>query len=214
MFGNVGAAVDEDGLFADGPLLDEINFLDFDGAVAAVEGLRRIVAVDDVALAVVIEEEGGVHAADAAERDRLGPGAFWVFGGNVEIADPADESADDIVGAVVIADAWSVRAVLNRAAPHAELRGSVNHISDLGPVNQIFGMPDRNAGEVIEGGVDEVIVVAHPAEGGVGIKASDDGVEVFIRPGRGGGFAAVREGSELDPGGGVRGISGDYSRGE
>jgi hypothetical protein len=125
-FRDVGAAVNEDGFFADWFHLFEVNFLEADGAVAVVFDLAdRLVAVGDVALAVVIEEKGGIDAAD--------------------------EGAHHIENAVVIADGRGVRAGRDLAAPHGELRGTVDDIADLCPVDQVPGVPDGNAGEVIKG---------------------------------------------------------------
>ena len=163
-----------------------------------------IVAVGDVALAVVIEEEGGIDAADAAKLDRFRPGPLGVLGGDIEIADAAHESAHDIEGAVVIADGRGVRAAGNRAAAHGELRGTVNDVADLRPVDQVLGMPDGNAGKVVEGGVDQIVIVADAADGGIGIEPGDDGVKVLVRRRARRGLSAVGERAELDPGGGVR----------
>jgi len=113
------------------------------------------------------------------------------------------------------ADGWGVGALGHLAAAHGELRGAVEDVADLGPVDEVFGVEDGDAGEIVEGGVDEVIVVIHAAEGGIGMEAGDDGVEVFAR-GRGRFHGAgVVEGGELCPGGGVgrvRGVCGGGQR--
>jgi hypothetical protein len=44
-------------------------------------------------------------------------------------------------------------------------------MAELTPVDQVPAVKQWDAGKVLEGAVDQVIVAAHPADAGVGIEA-------------------------------------------
>ncbi|GAA3783105.1 hypothetical protein GCM10022403_017050 [Streptomyces coacervatus] len=51
-------------------------------------------------------------------------------------------------------------------------------VADLPPVHEVTAVEDRDAGEVLEAGADQVVVLADPAHARVGMEAADDGVSV------------------------------------
>ena len=69
-------------------------------------------------------------------------------------------------------------------------------------------MPDGNARKIIEGGVDEIIVVTHATNGRVGIKTGDDWVQVFIRVRFRRSCSNVLERGKLHPCGSVGSVGG------
>jgi hypothetical protein len=84
-----------------------------------------------------------------------------------------------------------------------ELGGAIKDVADLGPVDEVFAVEDGYAGEIPEGGVDEIVIVADAADAGIGIEAGEDGVEILglrgFQESGGGVCAGVGEGIELDP---------------
>jgi ribosomal protein L12E/L44/L45/RPP1/RPP2 len=49
-------------------------------------------------------------------------------------------------------------------------------------VHQVAAVEDRDAGEVLEAGTDEVVVVAHAADARIRVEAGDHGVEHGVFP--------------------------------
>src|SRR5262249_30456701 len=145
----------------------EAQFLKSDGAMTGVLGsvLRRFIAVDDVTPAVVVEEKGRINAAQSTQDDRVRPRTLRIFGRDIKIAGAVHQSAHDVVRAVVIANRWRVHPSGNIAAFGRVLRGMSNNVSNLCPVNQILRVPDGKAREILERGVDEIIVGSHAANG-------------------------------------------------
>ena len=57
---------------------------------------------------------------------------------------------------------------------------AVDDIADLRPVDQVRTVEDRDAGKVAEGRVHKVVVAADLGDGGVGIEAGEDRVEIRV----------------------------------
>src|SRR5690625_8035645 len=64
-----------------------------------------------------------------------------------------------------------------------ELRGSIEHVPDLAPVDEVAAVEDGHAGIERKRRRDEVIVCTDPKNTGIGIETGDDRVPVlmFIR---------------------------------
>ena len=98
-----------------------------------------------------------------------------------------------------------------------ELRGPVDDMAELGPVHQVAAVKDRDAGEIGEGGVDQVIVVADAAHAGIGIESGEDRIAVVAgRQRRSEEVVAsgVFEPVEGDGGGSRGGEQGGHERGQ
>ena len=80
-------------------------------------------------------------------------------------------------------DVWRKDGFRRAAAGKIELAQPVDRIADLDPVHKILRLEDRQAGEMGEGGIDEIIVVAHAGNGRIGIIARQYGIDIFARPG-------------------------------
>src|SRR5690606_14131403 len=98
--------------------------------------------------------------------DRIGPGAGRVFRSDVVIAAVIDSGVQDVERAVVKLDGRGEHAARNSEAVEIELRGPVDDIADLAPVHEVGAFEYRYAGEVGEGGTDEVIPVARARNAG------------------------------------------------
>ena len=125
--------------------------------------------------AVVIPEERGVNAA-LLDGDGLGPGAADVIGPHKEVAAGADVGGDHVKPPVVVADGGGENAAGSPAALQGVLAGAGEHVAQLLPVEQIAAVPQGHPGEELKGAVHQVVVLAHPADAGIGVKTGEDGV--------------------------------------
>ncbi|CDD30736.1 putative glycosyl transferase group 1 [Firmicutes bacterium CAG:94] len=125
--------------------------------------------------AVVVPEERGVNAA-LLDGDGLGPGAADVIGPHKEVAAGADVGGDHVKPPVVVADGGGENAAGGPAALQGVLAGAGEHVAQLLPVEQIAAVPQGHPGEELKGAVHQVVVLAHPADAGVGVKTGEDGV--------------------------------------
>lgn len=127
--------------------------------------------------AVVVPGEVGIDAGDAGQRDRVGPGARRVGGGDQQVAAAADVGDDQPEAAVVVAQGRRVDAAGGgRVRRQPQLAGPVEDVADLGPVHQVPAVQEGHAGEVLEAGTGEVVVLAHPADARIGEEAGDHGI--------------------------------------
>ena len=178
LLADIDAAVDELGAgphhLAGAPVI----FLDPDGPMPIVA--RRLVGraiVDDIGL-VPFPVDRRVDAFEG-EPDGVRPRAGRVLGGDDEIASAFDAGIGDVEKAVMPADVGREHALRRAAAGEIELFGPVDGIGDLSPVDKVFRREDRNTGEMSEGAVDEIIVVADPRDRRVGIIAAQDRIAKF-----------------------------------
>ena len=151
-----------------------------DAAVRAPAGhtLRRFL-VYDIGLAVFVEEEGGVDAVDVLEEDGIAPVSRRVGGGHVEMPflqsevgrDHVEEPVVGVVGYLRGVDATLVEALSEQVW---KLRGAVEDIAYVFPVDEVCRMIQGYSREVSERGGDEVIVRAFAADTGIAVPSGDD----------------------------------------
>ncbi|OQB89455.1 MAG: hypothetical protein BWX86_02455 [Verrucomicrobia bacterium ADurb.Bin122] len=213
LLAQVDAAVDDDRARADELAFRDVELLNPDGAVALVERLvvGRIAVVDHPRAAVVVEEQRRIDAVEGQPL-RVGPRAGGIGGGDEEITAAVDVRTDDVEGAVVVLDRGCEKTAGGAHPGEIKLGRTVDHVANLGPVDEVAAVEDRDAGKIGEGGIDEVIILAHAADGGIGIEAGEDGIaELTLRQRSGEEIVAARvlEPVEADgAGGGGEGAGG------
>ena len=160
-------------------LAAEIELLDPDRAMAVVErGALGRPVVDDVCLAIVVEEERRIDAVDFLEPHGLGPRALGIRRRDEEIAAGFHQRVDDVVDALVEVDRWREHAARDVQPVERELAGIAERVTDQLPVHEVRALVDRNAGKVRERGIDEVVLVADARDAGVGVVTRENRVVV------------------------------------
>ena len=133
---------------------------------------------DHVALAV-LEPQRGVDAL-LLQPDGFAPRACRILGSHHEVAPVAHIGGNHIVRALMVADGGGVDAQPRRGTLKGQLTLAVQHVAYLLPVHQILGVKDGHAGEILERRVDQIEVVAHPTDRGVGVETGDDGIAQLL----------------------------------
>ena len=137
--------------------------------------------VHDICLTVVVEEERGVDTVDLRQADGVAPAHVRVFGLHEEVAH-AHAGGDHVVSFVfrIVLDVGGKDAARHTLSVQGQLRGAVEHMAYLRPVHQVFTLEDGHAGEECERRVDQIELIAHPAERRVGIETRQNGVEILV----------------------------------
>ena len=136
-------------------------------------------AGEDIDAVIVVEEEGGVVVGGqtAVERPALG----GVVGAEdhrlVGVVVGHEECPE---GAFVVAERGGpLAAPIDGALLQVVARGVLDAVEEVGdglPVHEVGGAHDGRTGEHVHGGGDEVVVVAHADDVGVGTVGPDEGV--------------------------------------
>ena len=134
-----------------------------------------VVGVAHHVAASVLPIERGVDAP-LFQPARLTPGAVGVGSRYDEVAPSAHVGGDEVEGAVVVAQRGGVDAEPGVGSFQRQLRGTGEDVGYLLPMNKVGGVIERHAWEVLEGRVDQIVVVSHAADGGVGVEARDNGI--------------------------------------
>ena len=148
--------------------------------MAFVQGLALVgrVIVHNVRLAVVVKEQRGVDAIES-QFDGIAPTFEGVFGLHHHVADATGNlGGDHVKGFVgwVVDNLRGVDAGAYTTILHLQLRGTIQHMADGGPVHQILGMENGHPGEHSKGGTHQEIVITAPGDTGVGVTTLQDGV--------------------------------------
>ena len=130
----------------------------------------------DVAF-VSVKEEVRVDAVDV-HMYRIGPGTGGILRADDEVAKGLGLGGD-VKSPVVIPDHRGPDALVVVFLVHGQLAGAMDAVADLRPVDQIPAVIHGDAGEELKGAGDQVIILPHPADAGIGIEAADDGVLVL-----------------------------------
>ena len=179
----IHAPVHQHGAGPVGSLARDVEFLDPDGSMAFVFGraLRRAV-VQDPGLTLGIDEQRGIDGAfKVGQPDGIAPRPGRVGRGNQEIAAAVDAGVQDVEQPGMMLDGRGEDASGQAKPGEIQLVGSVDRIADLGPVDQVLAVKDRDSREVGEGRGDQVEVVSDPGHRRVGIEACQDRVAVLAR---------------------------------
>jgi hypothetical protein len=130
--------------------------------------------------ALVVEEQFGVDAS-LFHPDGVRPRACGVGGGDVVVATVRHVGVDHIEHPFVVADGRRIQSAPCRRLRQVHLRGAADAAAYLFPVDEVLAAVDGDAGEILEGAVHEVELVAHAADTRVGVEARQDGVGVTLR---------------------------------
>ena len=141
----------------------------------------------EVGLPVAVPQRAGIdETLSAQEPDRLGPGTGGVLRPYHEDA-AVGIAAEDMEPAVMIPDGRRPHAVAGRdTAPEripvllGERRPGIfrQGSPDLPPVDQVPGMQDGQAGETVERGGGQVVVLPHPADVRVAVVQVQDRIGI------------------------------------
>src|SRR5581483_11342961 len=115
------------------------------------------------------------------KRDRVAPGPRRIAGYGNEIASGINCRAHHVEDPVVMTDGGREQAARDPETVEIKFPRTIDHVADLTPVNQIAAFENRDAGEVREGGVDEIVGVADACDTRVGMEARQHRVAVSAR---------------------------------
>ena len=117
---------------------------------------------DHVALAV-LKEERRVNSS-LLQIDRLRPRSFRILSGHKEIASRGDIRGDHVICPIIIADRGGEDSAGRIRVHKGNLALPVKDIADQFPVDQVCRMVNRHPGEILERGINYVIIVSDPAD--------------------------------------------------
>ena len=206
----IDAAVHDDLARPDELVSPDVELLDPDGTMTLVErGAFGRPVVDDVRLAVVVEEERRIDAVDFLEPLGIGPGPLRICRGDEEIAAGFHQRVDDVVDALVKVDRGREYAARDAQPIEGGPAGIVERVTDQLPVHEVGALVDRNAGKMRERGIDQVVLVTDARDAGIGVVTRENRVVVTAggQRGREGGittgvfkpvegYCVVRDGQE------------------
>ena len=184
--GNIHTAIHDNFIRSGNNLvIFHIVFPDFNHAVTVVEffsTVRRIV-VNHVGFSVVVEEERRVNSVEF-QLVNFTPALKRIFCFYHHVVDVAGKLRGNHVERFIISivfDGRSVNSGTDACILHFQLRFSVEHMTDLCPVHQIFGVENWHSREHGKSRCNQVIIIAFSGNGRVGIAALQNGIVEFIR---------------------------------
>ena len=130
----------------------------------------------DIALSVLIKENGGVDAGHVGEPVGFRPGTGGILRCDDEIATVAEIAVDEIERAPVIADRRGHDPAVAAVFLHMKAVIRCHNITQLLPMLQIPAVEQRDAGAKFEAGADQIVVLTHPTDGRIRIEAGNDGI--------------------------------------
>ena len=155
---------------------------DADGSLSFVVGAPvHGSVVHDVSLSVLVEEERGVDAVNLWQCDGVAPAFARVFCLHEEVAHShvCGDHVERLV-LLVVRDGRCKNASADALTLQRQLFRTVEHVSYLRPVHQVGALEDGHSGVERERRVDQIVVVASPAERGVGIESGQYRVQVLV----------------------------------
>src|SRR5690606_23638175 len=151
-FGYVNASVDND-LVGTGYDLIVIDIIlpDLDDPVTAVKLFPLVwrIIVDHIALTVVIKKYRRINSVEC-QLYRIAPALARIFRFHNKISQSSRKCGSDHVKRVVVRIVCNARSVYTCADTrivNIQLAGTVQHMTNLRPVYQVFRMKDGNAGK-------------------------------------------------------------------
>ena len=159
----VRTAIDQYRAWADHLLRGDVELLHPDGTMSVVKhrALRNVV-VDHPSRAVVVEEQRRINAGEA-QPDRVRPWPGRILRGDDEISAIAVEAGvGDVEGALVVADGGCEQPAGQFILAVLDLPGAIDGIADLPPRDHVTAVENRQAGEIAEGRIHQIEIIAHP----------------------------------------------------
>ena len=178
------ALVDEDATLAHHLVGGQVKFLKAHGAMSGIFGLvvGCIVVVHHVSLAIVVNEDRRVDAANRMHIDRVTPRTSGILRLHIEVAG-SHIGGDHVVGSRlwIVAQSWCKDTSAHMLANHVhQLRLTAQHVSDLTPVHQVTAVEDGHTREVGEGRGDQIIVtLAIRTDGRIREESGEDWIVEF-----------------------------------
>ena len=181
LLGGTDALVDEDNGLATHLVGIEVIFASPDGAVAAVfGGIGRFVVVDDITFAIRVEEERRVDAMHLGHGNRFAPTLARVLRLEDDVA-RAGHDGDDEIERLVLFTIFNIgredTAGDVRTIGKERLRRTVDDVAAEVPIDQVLTVPNRNTRPIDERAIGHIEIIPLAADGGVGIRARDDGIQ-------------------------------------
>ena len=139
--------------------------------------IDAVAGVADHVGLVPFEIQGRVYTA-LLQPDGIRPFSGRVFRGNEEVTFAGDISGDHVEGPLMITYGGGVYTAAAVGILEVQLRLPCKAVAYLLPVDQVFGMIDRNSRKILESAGYQVIIISDPADAGVGIEARDDGIHI------------------------------------
>ena len=140
----------------------------------------------EVAGAVLVPEQIRIDAHDPGRVDGSRPGSGGVGGRDdqVTFAHPVDAGRDHPEPAVVVTDRRREDPAAPLRRPERQLVVAIEHVADELPRDEVAAVEDRHPGQVLERRVDQVVVVADPADRRVRVEPGDDRCGAHVIPSR------------------------------
>ena len=116
-----------------------------------------------------------------SHRHAVAPRPAWIGGGEEQRAAAHGVGDRHVERPVAPADRRRPRPAAGRDAVHLQLTGAGGDVTDQLPRDEVAAVVDRDAGEVLERRGRQVVVVADPHDGGVGMEPRDERVAELHR---------------------------------
>ena len=152
--------------------LSDIQLPDPDIPVAVILAAVRIrMRTDIITFSVFIKEQTRVNASCLRQIMRVRPRPRRVLCCHNEIPAPRNIRTDDIVGSFMITYRGCKKSLGMTGSHQRQLFLSIQHISDLFPMDEITAVKDRQSRKIGKCGVHQIIISPHRTDGRVRVKA-------------------------------------------
>ena len=129
----------------------------------------------------IFPKQRGVDAVHTIDEHRVAPRTSGIVGSHDEIACLALIQQVDIGGnhvelALMVTDGRGKDTAAGSTTTQIHLRGSIQHIAYLLPMNQVFAVEHRHSREILERAAHQIEVIPHPANARIRIITWNHGI--------------------------------------
>ena len=169
--------IEDDSRLTDGTCSVSSEFTNTQHGVEATA--RGCPAINEIATAIIVPQRAGVYHTFARDHTNgLTPFSCWVFGLDHEDAQvwvaPIDEETVVMMTDSRCPDALAMLRKVEDFLGQLLLQG----MTDDGPVHQVAGVQDGQAGNTVERRCREIVVIAYHTDIGVGVVGKEHGVGI------------------------------------
>src|SRR5690554_126425 len=137
----------------------------------------RLAVVNQIHLSVLVKKQGGIDARDFGEENGIGPRTRRILRSDHIITSAPHLGAGHIIGAFMVFNGGRKSDLITQSQSlELYLLGTVQHVSDLLPGDQIGTVENGNSGKVAKGGVNHIIAVIPFCNAGIRVKPWQNGI--------------------------------------
>src|SRR5690554_3137119 len=137
----------------------------------------RLAVVNQIHLPVLVKKQGGINARNLGKKDGIGPRSRRILRSDHIITSAPHLGAGHIIGAFMVFNGGRKSGLITQSQSlELYLLGTVQHVSDLLPGDQIGTVENGNSGKVAKGGVNHIIAVIPFCNAGIRVKPWQNGI--------------------------------------